>query len=793
MRVLSALALALAAGSAAAETVRVRSGEHPGFSRLVVELGEPGDWRLVREGSSYVLETGRAGLSFDLSEVYRLIPRTRIASLTQDAATGRLTIALGCDCSATAKVHRGNWIVVDVADGAPASESRGSAAAHPEEPAQAEAPRDIFGEGRRRFAGSAGRSIVFLAPPSRPEEDVLQLPPWSAAWQDRLPAAPADAGSEARASAEASVQDQRARLLEELARAAAQGLVEADLPALDAATAPFERDEPAPREGPPPVPEPAPVEHVRIEAETSVDRDSGSSTEARAATAEGHACIDDSELDFGAWGGSGDVPATLADRRMALVGEFDHPDEDAVLALARYYLHLGFGAEARATLSAFGTTGERADRIAALAAVLDGSDEGLPGPLAHQAGCGGRASLWSVLAEGGPRRDSPADAAAVLAAFSALPLHLRRHLGPRLAQQFLDAGQGETARLIRNAVARAPGDHGPAQGLVEARLALAEGDPGARAALADLVAQDDGVAPEAFAELLRSELEAEDVSESAADTAAAFAFEAAGTPTGRDLAHLAVRAKLTSGEFEDARLEILRLQAEGLAKGTDLWPVFAEALARGAPDADLLRQVFAAGRDLDEAPLPEPIATALATRLTSLGFGDQALRFLDPAADAEPARLARADALIATGDARGAIDALDGLAGSAAERLRARALADLGDLRGAAVGFAAIGDTRAAEQAAWAAEAWDLLAEAPSETARTVAERALSRQSADRGAAETLPPGPAGGSLPGPSPEPVAGDVAPGRVERARQALENLAAARAAISRLADGEPAQRP
>ena len=49
------LLLLAAALPAAADTVSVRSGEHPGFSRIALDLGRPANWQLTRTGGSYDL------------------------------------------------------------------------------------------------------------------------------------------------------------------------------------------------------------------------------------------------------------------------------------------------------------------------------------------------------------------------------------------------------------------------------------------------------------------------------------------------------------------------------------------------------------------------------------------------------------------------------------------------------------------------------------------------------------------------------------------------------------------
>jgi hypothetical protein len=807
-------AVLAAAGVAGAETARVRSGDHGSFTRLVIELAGPADWRFGRTTEGYALSFGRPDVQLRLGDVFRSIGRDRIAGLSQDAE-GRLTIALGCeDCHATALSYRDSWIVIDVADGPPPAGSPFEAplpsAADPADgarnaPVGSPRPRTAPlrpGSGSGVQEGETGPAVAARAP--APE----QLPPvraghgsvWAAAglpepadtsrsmrrsggsapadpreasaarrpvWLDPSatlsppgtarqalpPVTPAEAGSgeEVPATPDAAERD---RLLHELARAAAQGLLEADLPALDRArrareTPPSRGDVPPPVATQLPQPEADAAAHVRIEAETSVDRDTRAARRWSGATPEGRACIDDAELDLASWGGAADPWAGLSERRAALLGEFDRPDPAAVLGLARYYLHLGFGAEARAVLEAFGGDLPGAATLSALAALIDGRGAAGAGPFAGQGACPGRAALWATVAEGVPRSGAGVNAKAVTAAFAELPPHLRRLLGPKLARAFLDAGDRDTAIALREATLRAGGSGERAFALFDAALGLAEGEVSAASGLATLAGGGDPAAAEAYAAYLEAELAAGRVPEKGSVTAAALAFEIADTPEGRRLADAALDALLAEGDFDAARQEILRrISAPGGAPADDgggtaapsggeaktaLWWRFADALTRGAPDSEFLRQAFAARDALAESLRGGPVAPAFALRLVGLGFADEALRYLPVDAGGEAAALARAEAQLAAGRAAEAFGTLAGLRGPAVDRLRARALLALGDAHGAAERFSAAGDARMAERAAFQAGAWDHLTGSEDGTLRALARLRVARAQAPLG------------------------------------------------------------
>ena len=118
MRLLLAALLSLPC-LASAQSIRVRSGEHETFSRIVIALPKPSPWSLMREGEGYRLDMA-AKPQLDISRVFDLIPRRRIADIRK--TPGGLRLSLGCECHAVATEMRPGLIVLDVTDG-PAPET----------------------------------------------------------------------------------------------------------------------------------------------------------------------------------------------------------------------------------------------------------------------------------------------------------------------------------------------------------------------------------------------------------------------------------------------------------------------------------------------------------------------------------------------------------------------------------------------------------------------------------------------------------------------------------------------
>ena len=115
--VAAAIILSLLAGPVLSQTVKIRSGNHPDFARLVLPFAAPSKWRLGRDGKDYVLVISGDGIELDASEVYRLIPQDRVAAVQVSEAGTALRITPGCDCHVNAFSPPSGVLVIDVAEG----------------------------------------------------------------------------------------------------------------------------------------------------------------------------------------------------------------------------------------------------------------------------------------------------------------------------------------------------------------------------------------------------------------------------------------------------------------------------------------------------------------------------------------------------------------------------------------------------------------------------------------------------------------------------------------------------
>ena len=612
-----------------AQDVTIRSGDHSGFARLVLAIPEGADWRLGRSLDGYDLSI--AGVDgYDATEVFDRIDQSRIAGLTADGALLRVDIA--CDCHADAFLWRPDRLVLDVIDGAPPEGS----------------PFE--------------RALESPVRPRRRPEPLEEFEPI----EPRIPL-PSPRPEEA-----ARVAGIETSLLESLARAASQGVVE-----FSPAPEPLTLD--APGAGP--------VPGLRVQ--TSVDRDARRAAphgDAPAATS----CPDPLDWDMTVWAGT-NFDATIAARRAALTGEFDAWTPGAVEDLARAFIAYGFGAEARQALDLDDIQSSERLMLRDMALLVDGETPPAETALARLGGCDAPVALWSVLASDA----GVADPGAVLRSYKAMPDPLRRAIGPRLAHQFTEMEESVLADAVLS-------DLGGGASVARAELGLSRGETEtALDMLDDMARTDPRFGPLDLARLIDLSLdEGREIDPGLLTLAEALQFEHSGTDAAAVLAAARFRAALAADRFDEAAA----LLAE---------PPLADGPGTGAMAEDLTLALTERGGDLvfldhvlggSVAEVAPQTENRIAARLTDLGFAAAARRRLQ----AEPSgpaaaerRYLRAEIALALGETETVEDLLLALTDARARDLRARARAARGDHGGA---LAARSDPD--PEAAWRAGAW---------------------------------------------------------------------------------------
>jgi hypothetical protein len=760
-------ALTIFASAAFAEVV-VRSGEHPGHSRLVLEFDRLPDWRLESRPGGYALRFQPPQPAARLDDVFYYIPRDRLADLRVEGDTGDLLLDLACACEVEAVVMRSRALVIDIHDPRPerrAEAQAGTVAAMTDGPISLTAGQ--VEEPAPDLPDPQSAPDLPTVPETRPQAPVL---PFTGNLE---PAEAAPLGSGLTRA-----------LARELARAAAQGMVEADSGLWrsgEGAEEPGEDGADVTREtagtdaaGAEAAHETAGADaapgNIRIRSGFDKGLTPPGDIDLPAVSAE-LSCPNPALYAVSTWSNGRPPHVQLGALRSRLLGEFDRPDQKTALALARLYVHLTFGTEARSVAEAFLTASPARHALEDLSRLLEYGDAG--GALAHYSDCAGDLPLWALLDEDPDAPLRPVNSRAILMAYSGLPPHLRQHLGYRVAARFAARSDYSSAEIVRAALERISGPDEPALVLSTAKTAAvgAESrDTGAR--LEDLALSLHPEAAEALVLNIDGRLAREErIPLDLVDTAAAISHELEGSDEGARVKSAEIRARLANGDFDVALSEldgVTRRQLLSAEQAGDIWPMAFGRLVGSADDTAFVRHMFRREVATGLPLVGDRTKIALAERLLKLGFPDRAASIVPENATGTDG-LFQARVAWARGDAERAITLAERQATSQARRFLAELLARIGRHSEAHAVYAGLEATARGREEAWRAGLWD-----------AVAAGAQADDERSRAAAEML------ASLTG---EPAPTPDAPPTIGESRELVEQSAGLRDALAELLSAVP----
>jgi hypothetical protein len=773
-RAFAIAALGMAAGSAQAQTIVTRSGEHDGFSRLVMRLPDGVQWTLDQSGRAASLKINSPAAVFDTSRVFHLIPRDRLQALSQNGAGQPLRLELGCDCEINSYLQRDGYLVLDIADGngAPVQAGLGSlslgqpvepaptppspagyrfnlsqgaiadarfalnlksvvtpgssgAAVSARQPAQTEPPAETTNEiaaGSARMVepdpvGSRGSAVLAagldaelgLNQPQTEEPEVT-----TDLASNEAAAAPADLPEVnllidlEETSRAATVNASESRLLQQIGRAANQGLVDialADRPESEGGRA-LEllgrSDRPL-----------NPLDNISVTS--AIDRETGLVAERNPKDSTNDHCLPDRRLAIHGWGNDEPFADQLGPMRAALVREFDDINPASVRALAKLYLYFGFGAEARAMMAMLPTgsvPSKNQAMLLAMADLLDGDGLGINHPFSGQQGCDGAAAFWAALADGSIRKTANTDA--IQQTFAKLPVHLRVNFGPQLSSLFAKAGNLHVAEAILRSVSRTGMEYVPEIHLAEAAIAELEGDTELVAEkLTEEVAERTESAPSALIDLINlSYKERKAISPDVPELTASYELESRENELGKRLRNAGVVSLALTGQFAQAFEELPQISKhDGPAARADVMEPLMTLLTERADDVTFLHYGLAFARQSSAAEAAA-VAEIMARRLLDLGFAEQAQSLLQKLAlepENKERRLMMAETALALGKPHNALVELMGLEGSRANRMRAEALWRNGEFSRSGEYMLVEEDMNAAARGFWHSENLDAI------------------------------------------------------------------------------------
>ncbi|QYX57087.1 hypothetical protein K1T73_01330 [Roseovarius sp. SCSIO 43702] len=652
MRWLLAFLLIATGGMATSQTVEVRSGAHRDFTRLVLHLPRRVSFTLARVQDHHRLEFDGTTFDFNTANVFDRIDRSRISSVMALDDSRGLALRLSCDC-----VLETAWVgqamlaldIRDTAGGTPRPSDPGS-----DDPARFSTPLP---------------AIVPDLPANASSLVVRGLEPALEA----MSPAPASLGSPQ--PAQPDLLGIEGALVREIARASGQGLltIASDKGAIETPTG---REVPGAAVSATPPGTDAGADsapgHVRMSV--AVDDDPDDRPQPGDGVATGEECPDATLVDLPGWGGSGAFSEQIAAQRALITAEFDRVDEEEALALARLYLHFGFGVEARHVLRYAEATGPQARILADMGEILESGHVVGPSPLKARSDCGSDVAFWSVLADDPFPREAPINEAAVLQTFHALPPQLMDYLGPILAQRLSAAGRDDLARRLLRRL-----DHTPAlptghESLLRADL---ESDPEATdTRLAEIATDRTDAAPLALLRRFEGRISTgRGISEEMTDLLASYAVEFRDHAIGPELARAHVEALAAMGDFDGAFAQLAAEPSYDVMDETGSHQRVLELLTLNAEDVEFIAKStrFPPERISE---LDGEVANAAAERHLALGFPELAARFVsspDDGPGAKRRKLIRARVALAMDRPRNAEVELLGLEGDEVNVLRAQA------------------------------------------------------------------------------------------------------------------------
>jgi hypothetical protein len=648
---------------ASANPVQVQSGEHDGFTRLVLDYGQTVGWQLGRSPDGYELQV-LSPTAYDFTQAFNLIGKGRLAAIWADPASGNLRIGIACACHAIPFEFRPGIVVIDLRDGPPPKGSSFELALNGDP--SPELPKRNLPRPRPRPALATPYDWLkrAVADPARPAHHQ----PYPHLLGEIDP----------------TLQPLREALLHQLSRGVAQGVVDIAIP----------QASPNPGNG-----SGNPSVQIHVGDLPGMTADIADSDKSLAAN--GNTCPTASNLDVSGWGDDHPISQQIALSRQGLVQEFDKPDPEALARAVKFHLFMGFGAEARQLLQAFPVDQKDAPFWRSLSFLMDDEPDSAPAFAGLEA-CDTPAAMWALLGNPAPVAGGALNNDAALLAFSALPVHLRQLLGPRMAERFLAREDAESARAVRDAILRAPGTAGAATDLLQAEMDMKSGDPkAAEAKLVNILADSGPHATEALITYVEARV-------------------AQSLPIPPDIAPALEAMLMEHANAKDAP-KIRRALALAQAASGDFRAAFDAAPALGKTEAEIWHILAVVGEDraiLDYAILAEnrmhpdiapETSEALARRLLKLGFAKDAALWLDKVAD--PDAVLAAEISLAQGDAQSALTWLVASTEQEADPLRAQALQALGDNIAAAKTYSDSGAEAKAVAALIRAGDWAHLAE----------------------------------------------------------------------------------
>ena len=701
-----------------AETIAVISGEHADFSRLVLQYPSEERWSISRFEEGYILGIESEKYDYDIRNVFDRIPKVRIIKLASEP-DGALKIYTRTGFHLDAFDLRAGRLVIDIKDGPPPPNSLFERQNSPpneanrqvktNSPTNAQQASIVSAQTAANGLPSISLPSLMNIPTSQPFDDAYFAPNLAPFENQNL-----------------RVLEMEEALFGKIGRAISQGLLEADLPdrtnAIKATQQFSNTRAPSPLPDTPSLPSKPEIEdrrHVRVQ--TAVDRDKKQTLALNTAIGDESQCLPHNLLAIETWGEPLQDGLLLSEFRSLALGEFDQSLPQGVADLAKYYLYLSFGAEAKMVLAEFGVSTPNAAFLKILADIIDNGHSEFYDRLSDYSMCPGATGFWALLARENLEKSSSFSGPQIASYFSGLPLHLRQHLGPNLSEKLLSVGDTQTAKLIQNALSRVEGDHGDAFDLLSAEMQLSDGDITQAAKTLDSISKNDG--PSAVTALVRAidlrSSQNETIDKKTAETAEVLAIEYRGAPQEKSLIRASIVARISSGDPDLALAALATSDVQNLLTEDDQRNLINDASRKFTEkfnDLNFAKQALLLRKTGAEQYLTDETKERVAQRMLSIGFGDLASQFTKfEGTLTNSKRLLLAKIAQSTGKYQDALIYLTELNNNEAILMRAELYLLLDMPQKSADAFKLADQSSSADSANFLAENWNLLTDSKDE------------------------------------------------------------------------------
>ncbi|WP_051927571.1 hypothetical protein [Ruegeria halocynthiae] len=645
-----ALFLTAAATGGVAQEVTVRSGEHDGYTRLVAQVPQGTEWAVTQTKNGARLQVALDDVVFQTGSIFQRLTQNRLAAVSQVNPGAALEMEFGCDCAASAFLFKDTMIVVDIAPGT-------------------------------------------ALPPISKDIPPLTLPKAARVEKPLIPTHPLDPltlpllGLNARGFEE--------QLSTRLLQGADRDIVDLNIAPAGPRASVDDHSLFIP-----------PGAELNINVTSVLDDLNGLLGPDIPQLEKRPPCVSSAELGFDKWTDNRPFLEQVSALRSGLFHEFDTIDKARALQLAKLYAYSGFGAEALRALDLLKVQSEDTSRVAAIAQILDDTRLTAPNPFAGLQRCESDSALWATLTEGHLQED--ANLTAIEQSFARLPDHLRRYIGPTLAEILVNRQEIEAARRVLRSVDRVETQTSPSAVQAKAKVATAEGDaPRTEALLKEVITTSDAAleAPLALARLVDKRwLDRGAVSPQELGLAASYTVEFRRSEIGPQMLRTHAVALSLANEH-DAALNLAGELPENADSAETLNRVML-VLTERADDTTFLRRALSLPKKHIQG-LTTDTAIAVADRLASLGFSKSVLKLArrpqDKLRRGARARLRARAALLDQRPHQAMLELADDPSDKAVQ-LRATAMQAVGDFRAAGDLMRITGDPDAANRLFWLAD-----------------------------------------------------------------------------------------